>query len=49
MQKVKAGIIGCGNISEIYIKNCSEVFDILEVCERPSPIPSALSKNAYGV
>lgn len=31
MRKVKVGIIGCGNISGIYLKNCSQVFDILEV------------------
>lgn len=31
MNKVKVGIIGCGNISDIYLKNCTEVFDILEV------------------
>lgn len=31
MQKVKVGIIGCGNISSIYLKNCTEIFDILEV------------------
>ncbi|MDO8685510.1 MAG: Gfo/Idh/MocA family oxidoreductase, partial [Clostridiales bacterium] len=31
MKKVKAGIIGCGNISGIYLKNCTQVFDILEV------------------
>ena len=32
MDKVKVGIIGCGNISDIYLKNCTEVFnDILEV------------------
>jgi predicted dehydrogenase len=31
MEKVKIGIIGCGNISPIYFKNCIEVFEILEV------------------
>lgn len=31
MNKVKIGIIGCGNISDIYLKNCTQVFDNLEV------------------
>lgn len=31
MEKVKIGIVGCGNISDIYLKNCTEVFNNLEV------------------
>jgi len=31
MEKVKVGIIGCGNISGIYLKNMTGVFKILEV------------------
>lgn len=31
MKKVKIGLIGCGNISEVYLKNCTERFDMLEV------------------
>ena len=31
MQKVKVGIIGCGNISGIYLKNCTKMFNIIEV------------------
>lgn len=31
MKKVKTGIIGCGNISDIYLKNCSSVFESIEV------------------
>jgi len=31
MEKVKVGIVGCGNISDIYLKNCTQTFDILEV------------------
>ncbi len=31
MNKSKIGIIGCGVISEIYIKNLSEMFDNVEV------------------
>jgi predicted dehydrogenase len=30
LRKVKMGVIGCGNISGIYLKNCTK-FDILEV------------------
>ena len=31
MEKVKIGMVGCGNISDIYLKNCSQVFEVLEV------------------
>lgn len=31
MRKVKAGIIGCGNISGIYLKNCTSMFESLEI------------------
>lgn len=31
MRKIKIGIVGCGNISDIYLKNCTEIFDNLEV------------------
>jgi predicted dehydrogenase len=31
MNKVKVGIIGCGNISSIYLKNLSTMFEITEV------------------
>lgn len=32
MKKTKIGVIGCGNISSIYMKNCNTIFsDILEV------------------
>lgn len=30
MRKLKVGVIGCGNISDIYLKNTKEMFDILE-------------------
>ncbi|MFD0711410.1 Gfo/Idh/MocA family protein [Paenibacillus sp. GCM10027626] len=32
MRKVKTGIIGCGNISSIYLENTTRMFDSLEVC-----------------
>lgn len=31
MAKVKIGIVGCGNISDIYLQNCTKTFEILEV------------------
>ena len=31
METTKVGIVGCGNISGIYLKNCQTVFEILEV------------------
>ena len=31
MDKIKAGIIGCGNISDIYLKNLTDVFKTVEV------------------
>lgn len=31
MNKIKVGIIGCGNISEIYLKNLTQRFDMVEV------------------
>ena len=31
MEKVKIGVVGCGNISPIYLKNMTTVFDNLEV------------------
>jgi len=31
MEKVKIGIMGCGNISGIYLKNCTQRFENLEV------------------
>jgi predicted dehydrogenase len=31
MEKVKIGIIGCGNISGIYLENLTNMFDLLEI------------------
>ena len=31
MKKAKIGVIGCGNISSIYLKNLTQVFDVAEV------------------
>jgi hypothetical protein len=31
VRKVKVGLIGCGNISDIYLKNARDVFPVLDV------------------
>ena len=31
MRQVRIGVIGCGMISSIYLKNCTQTFDILDV------------------
>ena len=51
MEKVKVGIVGCGNISPIYFKNCINVFDILEVKACADLIPERAKAKAeeYGV
>ena len=36
MNKVKVGIIGCGNISGIYLKNCTQTFDIQKLLPAPT-------------
>ena len=46
MEKVKIGIIGCGNISAIYLKNCSQKFDILEVAACADVIPEKAQARA---
>lgn len=51
MSKVKIGIIGCGNISGIYLKNCTKVFNILEVAACADLIPERAKAAAaeYGI
>jgi predicted dehydrogenase len=46
LNKVKVGIIGCGNISDIYLQNCIQVFDILEVAACADIIPERAEKKA---
>jgi predicted dehydrogenase len=46
LEKVKIGIIGCGNISAIYLKNCSQKFDILEVAACADVIPEKAQARA---
>ncbi|HHY81221.1 MAG TPA: Gfo/Idh/MocA family oxidoreductase [Clostridiales bacterium] len=46
MKKVKVGIIGCGNISDIYLKNCTGVYSILEVAAVADLIPERARAKA---
>lgn len=47
MQRVKAGIIGCGMISGIYLKNLTQVFDsIIEVAAVADLVPELARKRA---
>lgn len=47
MERVKVGIIGCGMISEIYLKNMTTVFqDVLEAYACADVIPEAAQKRA---
>ncbi|RIX50219.1 gfo/Idh/MocA family oxidoreductase [Paenibacillus nanensis] len=52
MRKIKIGVIGCGMISGIYLKNCTEMFDyILEVKAVADLVPELARKRAeeFGV
>jgi len=31
MEKTKVGIICCGNVSGVHLKNCQQLFEVLEV------------------
>ena len=46
MEKVKVGIIGCGNISGIYLKNCTSIFHNLEVAAVADKIPERAQARA---
>jgi predicted dehydrogenase len=46
MQKVKVGIMGCGQISGIYLKNCSQTFANLEVAACADLVPELARKRA---
>ena len=52
MNKVKIGIVGCGNISGIYLTNLTRVFqelvEIKAVCDL-IPERSQAAREAYGV
>lgn len=51
MKRLKAGIIGCGNISSIYLQNCSKVFMNLEIAAVADIVPGRASAKAaeYGI
>jgi len=52
LRKVKIGIIGCGVISNIYLKNCTQMFDnIVEVKAVADLVPELAQKRAeeYGI
>jgi len=52
LRKVKIGIIGCGVISNIYLKNCTQMFDnIVEVKAVADLVPELAKKRAeeYGI
>ena len=46
MEKVKVGIIGCGNISGIYFKNLTQTFRITEVAACADLIPERAAEKA---
>lgn len=46
METTKVGIIGCGNISGIYLKNSQETFEILEVAACADLIPERAQDQA---
>ncbi|MEZ4714040.1 MAG: Gfo/Idh/MocA family oxidoreductase [Caldilineaceae bacterium] len=46
MNKVKVGVIGCGMISGIYLKNCAQTFEILEVAACADLVPELAQKQA---
>ncbi|MBW8352083.1 Gfo/Idh/MocA family oxidoreductase [Bacillus sp. IITD106] len=47
MNKVKVGVIGCGMISAIYLKNCTQVFNnVLEVVAVADLVPELAAKRA---
>ncbi len=46
LNKVKVGIIGCGNISGIYFKNLTQTFQITEVAACADMIPERAAEKA---
>jgi predicted dehydrogenase len=51
MKRVKVGVIGCGRISGIYLENCTQIFDILEVAACADMVPELAQQRAeeFGV
>ena len=46
MQRVKVGVIGCGRISSIYLKNCTQTFNILDVVACADLVPELAQQRA---
>jgi len=46
MDQVKIGVIGCGRISGIYLQNCTQAFDLLEVAAIADLIPELARQRA---
>lgn len=46
MHKVRVGVVGCGMISAIYLTNCTQRFDILEVVACADLVPDLARKRA---
>ena len=51
MDKLRVGIVGCGNISSIYLKNCSTVFKNLDIRALADLVPERARAKAdeFGV
>jgi len=46
VRQVKIGVIGCGMISDIYLKNCTRTFDILDVIAVADLAPELAQQRA---
>lgn len=46
MRKVNVGVIGCGQISGIYLQNCTQTFDILDVVACADLLPELAQQRA---
>ncbi|HSH77632.1 MAG TPA: Gfo/Idh/MocA family oxidoreductase, partial [Herpetosiphonaceae bacterium] len=46
MHTVKVGVAGCGQISGIYLQNCTRVFDILDVVAVADLVPELAQRRA---
>ena len=51
MEKVRVGVVGCGNISGIYLKNMTGLFEILDVeaCTDLVPERAQAAAEEYGI
>lgn len=46
MKKLRVGVVGCGNISSIYLKNCTKVFRNLQIVALADLAPERASAKA---